>query len=76
MLEAYNTYRTPDLDAVEGAKQQKLIKDLECGISAIRTDHRPRSLKTINIYTMGLESKDVCECECECECLVCVCVCV
>jgi hypothetical protein len=39
MLEAYNIYRTPDLDAVEGAKQQKLIKDLECGISAIRTDH-------------------------------------
>ena len=58
MLEAYNTYRIPDLDAVE-AKQQKLIKDLECRISEIRTDYRQRSLETRNIYTMDLKAKDV-----------------
>ena len=69
VLGAYNIYRTPNLDAVDGAKQHKLIKDLECGISAIRTDYRPRSLKAINIYTIGPEAKDVCLC-------VCVCVCV
>ena len=54
------------MDAVDGAKQQKLIKDLECGISAIRTDYRPRALKTINIYTMDLKAKDVCVCVCVC----------
>jgi len=45
VLGVYNIYRTPELNAVDGAKQQKPIKDLELGISAVRTDYRLRLLK-------------------------------
>jgi len=57
VLGVYNIYRTPELDAVDGAKQQKLIKDSPYRLQTTITE-------TINISTTGLEAKDVCLCVC------------